>query len=738
IMNPDGTLADTVPVSFRGLTMKKARAAVLEALTEAGAHDPERDVEDRVIDLAHSDRSKTPIEPYLADQWFVKMDELAQSAMDAVTSGKVKILPERYTKTYVDWLSEKRDWPVGRQLWWGHRIPVWRKPVSGYAERKTVEESAVQLALEATNLSNLDVVEESFILNWDEDKQSGVALWCVLNDSSGFVSKIEADGFIQDEEVLDTWFSSALWPFSTLGWPEETEALKTFYPTSTLITSRDIITLWVARMVLMGEYNRPNGDGEPAIPFQEVFIHPKILDGFGETMSKSKGNGVDPLDVIDKFGADALRFGIAYLTTETQDVRMPVEFVCPHCDATVKQTKKNRVLPVVPCPSCSKPFSTQWAETDEEKSHGRAAVTSERFELGRNFCNKFWNASRFALQNLEGFEPSTAVDGELRIEDRWLLSRLATVTQQVTDALGAYRYADAARTLYDFAWNEFCSFYVEMAKARLAVGAVSDGEGDTAGGPGEQGIAVGDGSHGDREVAQAVLAHGLDTLLRLLHPMTPFLTEEVWSLLGEVAPVRGLTTRRLTTRGLPSAAVACESVCVAEWPAANEADIDPTIESQFAVFQAVLGAVREVRQSQGIAWSETLEFVIRCDADNAKLLEPMTPYFVQMAKATPAAIGPEATPADIVASRTLSGDAAAGAGVEVHVDVAAFIDVEAERKRLAKELAQKEKFVKSLEGKLANEKFVAGAPAEVVEQERNKLAEAAAAVAAIQASLAKL
>ena len=720
IMQPDGTLADTVPQKFRGLTMKKARTAVIEALAEVGAHDPDSDVEDRLIDLAHSDRSKTPIEPYLADQWFVKMGEgsegpgagepgLAQSAMDAVTSGKVKILPDRYTKTYLDWLSEKRDWPVGRQLWWGHRIPVWTKTWTSKEAAELYDElpdnDSVTDEVARVQMKGLDssVVRSQ----WKRDDAAGTVISydCVAPGNPDLEKNLAERGCVQSEEVLDTWFSSALWPFSTLGWPEETTALQKFYPTSTLITSRDIITLWVARMVLMGEYNRDQ------IPFHEVFIHPKILDGFGETMSKSKGNGVDPLDVIEKFGADALRFGIAYLTTETQDVRMPVEFVCPHCDQTIKQTKKNRILPVVACTSCSKPFSTQWAETDEDRAHARGAVTSERFELGRNFCNKLWNASRFALQNLEGYQPQASAPGELRIEDRWLLSRLATVTQQVTDALGSYRYADAARTLYDFAWNEFCSFYVEMTKSRFA----SDGE-QTEG--------------ADKIVAQRVLAHGLDTLLRLLHPITPFLTEEVWSLLAQVVPTRGGDDAALS-----------ESVCVAKWPEADEGAIDATIESQFAVFQAVLGAVREVRQSQNIAWTETLNFVVKCDAQTAALLEPMTPYFAQMAKARPfsangaTTMGADAVPADIVVSRTLEGELT---GIEVHVDVAAFIDVEAETARLSKELGQKEKFVKSLAGKLANEKFVANAPAEVVEQERAKLAEATAAVGAIQASLEKL
>ena len=237
--------------------------------------------------------------------------------------------------------------------------------------------------------------------------------------------------------------------------------MKYYYPTSTLITGRDIITLWVARMVLTGLYNV--GD----VPFRDVFIHPKILDGFGETMSKTKGNGVDPLDVIDKFGADALRFALAHMTTETQDVRMPVDFECPHCHTLIEQTKKNRVLARVECKKCGQPFSTQWAKKPEDVALPRGPVVSERFELARNFCNKLWNAARFSLMNLEGYTPAAVKDSDLAIEDRWILSRLATVTRQTTAALEGFHFADASRTLYDFAWNEFCSFYVEMAKARL-------------------------------------------------------------------------------------------------------------------------------------------------------------------------------------------------------------------------------------------------------------------------------
>jgi valyl-tRNA synthetase len=713
IMKPDGTLNDGVPAKYRGLTMPQARKAVVEDLAACGFHDPERDVEDRLIDLAHSDRSKTPIEPYLADQWFVKMDELAQSAMDAVTNGKTKIIPERYGKTYLDWLCEKRDWPVGRQLWWGHRIPVWSSNnFADYSTAKILASKAQRDLLVAKIPAHVAIGEE---------RRVGVEKISTLTAKSAFVAtgttevriailrsedderaaEILSDRYVRDEEVLDTWFSSALWPFSTMGWPEQTDLLKAFYPTSTLVTSRDIITLWVARMVLMGEYLRPLGDDQPGVPFPEVYIHPKILDGFGETMSKSKGNGVDPLDVIEQFGADALRFGIAYLTTETQDVRLPVEFVCPACNANVPQTKKNRVQPTVECPSCKKPFRTQWAEKPEDLALARGPVTSERFELGRNFCNKLWNASRFALTNLEGFEPnalaSGAVTKDLRIEDRWLLSRLSTVTAEVSKALDEYRFADAARTLYEFAWNEFCSFYIEMTKARFAE------EGD------------------DKRVAQAVLAHALDVLLRLLHPMTPFLTEEVWQLLNEVAP----------SRGLPASAEAGESVCVAAWPESHAKAIDPVIEEQFAKFQAVLGAVREVRQGQQIPPKETVEFTIRCDKATAELLAPMQPYFTQMARATATAIGPDAKAPDIVVTKPLG-------AIDVHVDVAAFIDVEAEKARLAKEQTNLTKYVASVKGKLSNEKFVSGAPAEVVEAERAKLAEAEAQLVAVVAALKRL
>jgi valyl-tRNA synthetase len=744
-MNPDGKLNDSVPEKYRGLKMHTtARDAVVADMKAAGLFDPEKDREDREIDLAHSDRSKTPIEPYLADQWFVKMGAqqrtqsqgmaipegyektgeqpdgridvetrgLAQSAIDAVSDGRVKIVPERYAKAYLDWLGEKRDWPVGRQLWWGHRIAIWTRPFNDSAERDSVWNLARQVAHnDPSDGGGCYIYHE-----WDPDTIAGVAFVCINHGYPELEAEAESRGFVQEPEVLDTWFSSALWPHSTLGWPDQTPELAAFYPTRALVTSRDIISLWVARMVLMGLYNM----GE--IPFHEVYITPKILDGYGETMSKSKGNGVDPIDVIEKFGADALRYGIAYLTTDTQDVKMPVEFECPHCQHLMAQTKKNRTLPRVECEKCKQPFGTQWAEKAEDKALPRAGVSNERFELGRRFCNKLWNASRFSLMNLAdgagvaGVEsaspqhpaqstdcgadpvPSHPVaDGDLLLEDRWILSRLNSVTREVTDDLEHYRFAEAARALYAFAWNDFCDYYVEITKARFK-------------------------EPGQRGVAQRVLAHVLGSLLRLLHPMIPFLTEEVWQLLNIVAPVRGVGAK-------PQAAE--ESICIAAWPTVDQRWIDATIEEQFADFQAVLGAVREIRMAQNIPPRTPVEFRVTCPAATARLLDPMRPYFAQIADATCTALGPQAAAPERTVSKSLG-------EIDVHVDVSAFFDVDAEKSRLTKEILNLRGHAEALEKKLSNESFVTRAPADVVQQQRDKRDEVRSQLAAAEAALAKL
>lgn len=673
ILNPDGTMNEAAG-KYQGLNIKQARQEVVADLDELGLL---VEVEDRLIDIAHSDRSKTPIEPYLANQWFVQMDQLAQSAMDAVRDERVKIFPTRYRKGYLDWLGEKRDWPVSRQLWWGHQIPIWSRECTEEAE---VQRSARELEQNETIRSgdacyHVERHDESPADTGASSDHVATIHVCIRNADDAAEKGFEQMGFVRVDDVLDTWFSSALWPHSTLGWPEQTEALKYYYPTSTLITSRDIITLWVARMVLAGLNNQ--GD----VPFREVFIHPKILDGYGVTMSKSKGNGVDPINVIEKFGADALRFGLAYLTTETQDVRMPVQFECPHCEKLIDQTTKNRILKRIDCPHCREPFKTQWAEAEEDLALPAGAVVSERFEIARNFCNKLWNASRFVLLNLEGFEPSVVSDEELAFEDRWLLSRLATLSRVVTQSLDEYHYAEAASYLYKFAWDDFCSFYVEMCKPRFQ-------------------------DEQQRPTAQRVIAYALDTLLRLLHPMIPFITEEVWQTLGKVAPQRGLS----------SLETAADSVMIAQWPRLDDKWVDSTIESQFSEFQSALGALREIRSRQNIAPKQHVEFSVRCEPDLQALLRPMEAYFASMARASSVEWGPNI---DVPASNaTIRLER-----FEVIVDLKDFIDVPAEIERNAKQLERMEKQIGAKKAKLGNASFTERAPADVVQREREGLAQ---------------
>ena len=670
ILKPDGTLnAEAGP--YAGLTIQKARTKVVADLEAAGQL---VQVEDRVIDLAHSDRSKTPIEPYLADQWFIRMDEIAQPALDAVTKGDIRIVPERYAKSYLDWLGEKRDWPVSRQLWWGHRIPIWH--VDGVAEADLAKAFA-----------------DRPTVSWKSDGGTG---WHVCSsDESLGVEAVAGKPLVRDPDVLDTWFSSALWPHSTLGWPAATPELACFYPTTTLVTSRDIITLWVARMVIMGLFDTGK------IPFRDVAIHPKILDRYGETMSKSKGNGVDPLDVIESLGADALRFGMASMATETQDVRMPVEFQCPHCEARIDQTTQNRMLPRIECPKCRKAFRTQWASKPEDVALPRGPALSERFESGRNFSNKLWNATRFVLMNLEGFAGEDLSGGlsveAAALEDRWLLSRLASVTREATRAIDEYRFAEAARILYAFAWDEYCSAYLELCKARLADPAT-------------------------RRQAQSMLLLGLDTILRLLHPVMPFVTEEIWQHLREAAGSRRMPWDR---DGLAA------SIMVAAWPAPPAAWVDERTETRFGTFLGVVGAIREIRSRQNVPPKTRVKVAIKASRDAADLLAPMHPAIGSMAVAEITSAGPDAAGAAGAATASVL-------GCDVFVDLADLIDVAAEIARLTKENEKLAGFITAKKAKLADEKFAAKAPPAVVEKERAQLAELEEKLAKGQATLADL
>jgi valyl-tRNA synthetase len=360
------------------------------------------------------------------------------------------------------------------------------------------------------------------------------------------------------------------------------------------------------------------------------------------------------------------------------------------------QTKKNRELPRIECPKCGKAFSTQWASKPDDVALPRGAAVSERFEVSRNFANKLWNASRFTLLNLNGYTPGEVREAELFTEDRWVLSRLSTVTEAATEALESFRFADAARAIYDFAWDEFCSFYLEIVKARLS-------------------------DEKQRPAVQRMLAHVLDTLLRLLHPMMPFITEEVWQLLAKVAP----------SRGLPQPQAAAESVMIAKWPVADLAQQDPTIEAQFAKYQATLKALNEIRNRQNIATKNAISFCVRCSAEDAALLAPMSPYFQQMTNATATAWGPEVVAPSVNSAANMP-------GLDVYVDLRGLIDVAKEIDRNEKEAQKLQGLIVAKEKKLSNASFVDRAPADVVEKEREGLAQLKEQLEAVQSALGDL
>ncbi len=727
ILNPNGTLNENGG-PWQGQDRLVARDIVVAEMEKLGHFEK---VEDRKIPLKHSDRSKTPIEPYLSEQWFVRMDTLAQNAIDAANDGRVTFYPERYRQSYLSWLGEKRDWCISRQLWWGHRIPVWKKTVYAKDEPAAYEIASQIPAYESvsTKIGNRKIKPDysGFVADqiyWDSDRSELTLLWCINLGHLDFEELARQNGFVQDEDVLDTWFSSALWPHATLGWPDRehnpplvsasstssrpstqypvlstqnssssalspqpsaapdpsatNEVLNYFYPGSVLVTSRDIITLWVARMVLTGLYNM--GD----IPFKHVCIHPKIQDGFGQTMSKSRGNGVDPNELIEKYGCDGMRFTIASFAGETQDVRLPVGYECPHCQAAIPQElhhlKFKPGKPKIKCPKCKK--ESQYATPNYIPDEGEpvARVVIERFEYGRNFCNKLWNAARFAMLNLEGYTPGAVADNELAIEDRWILSRLATVMDEVTSLLNVYKFDAATRTLREFVWNEFCDWYLEMIKPRLR-------------------------DETFKPAAQRVLVMVLDTTLRLLHPFTPFITEELWQRLHEIAP----------QRGLPAPAAASAAIIVAPWPVGLESWRDTALESRFQRLQELIIAVRNVRGTYNISPAVTVPVSLKCSTEIASDLKQVQVQFESLAKATLAVTGPDVVRPKASASFSL-GDA------DGFLPLEGLVDLQAELARQKKEAEKVRGFIVGHEKKLANQSYVDRAPPEIVAEVRETLA----------------
>lgn len=751
VLNPDGTI-NLHGGRYQGLDRFVARARVLADLQALGL--VER-IEDRELEIDHSDRSKTIVEPYLSKQWFVRMGDvdggvvfgrgtsrqfrgpgLAQAALDAAAgtlppfadgTPRARITfhpdPERYRKMYDQWLAEKRDWCISRQLWWGHRIPVWRgelpaahllqlEPVlRGQLARDDV--AAWVLLPDGGRLTPADAFAQLKGPNAPTSVEVQVCFREATADQA-LGPMLQGAGLQLDPDVLDTWFSSALWPHSTLGWPDpatartdpgqtplaagpgRADALSYWYPGSCLVTGRDIITLWVARMVMAGLYNL--GD----VPFGAVFLHATILDGKGERMSKSKGNGIDPLDIIGRYGADALRYVVCELQTGTQDIRLPVQAISPFTSpgeperlVDLATARPGPYLGTFLDPVTQQPMDLigQYAR----EGIAPAKATSDRFQVGANFGNKLFNAARFAFLNLEGttFVPRTAA--QLPLEDRWILSRLHTAITTVHQQLLAYSPAAALQTARDFFWNELCDWYLELIKPRCRVGA------DAA----------------MRAAAQQVLAAVLDQTLRLLHPFVPFLTETLWARLGELAPARGVAA--------PFAG--SELLVHAAWPTGDATWADPAAEREVAAMQQWCVAIRETRARYQVPPKQRLPARFQTDGDAAATLRAVAPLLAHMAGLGEVTVDADARRTPDSATVVLGGAKAFLLGV---------VDLAKERTRLQQEAGKLRDRVAAIERKLGNEGFVAKAPPAVLDKERTSLAALQAQLHGVEQSLQEL
>ncbi|MEO1235808.1 MAG: class I tRNA ligase family protein [Planctomycetota bacterium] len=644
----------------------------------------------------------------------------------ATSGGGLKFTPERYAKTFQNWHENIRDWCISRQLWWGHRIPVWVSPhslVEGHTKFNDVKNWDTRKPMPIfikrvgnqvkTNLGMPieEIREKSLRDGFTEvlysarptKEGSPEFYYCPkeLNDET--VEILNLIG-VQDPDVLDTWFSSALWPMSTLGWPEETADLERWNPTSVLCTAREIITLWVSRMVMFNLYFRGT------LPFRDVFIHAMIQDGHGQKMSKSLGNGVDPVDIIHSHGSDAMRYTLTAMTTQTQDVRMPVDIIDPHSGEVVHPKFVSGpggakvAAPVQEHPPESgkkmvSSFGLASGQAEPTEEVPLARNTSEKFDIGQRFTTKLWNATRFALVHLAEAEPDAvghSGGGGLSLADRWILSRTAQAVEAADRHLAEYDFHNYANGLYQFVWNEVCDWYVEAVKPA----------------PGSDARMA--------ESSRRVLAAVLDTSLRLLHPVMPFVTERLWAALGEVCPQRGV-------EGLDPAEN--ELLVTAEWPTADRALIDRDAEQRFGRLQGVVGMIREVRNGAKVSPKQTLDFSVKVSDDVAGTLREGLALMSAMTNTNIVAIGPDTQKPEHAAVVT----APLGEGY-LHVE----IDTDAESDRLTKRKEELEKSIKTLDGRLSNEKYTSKAPAHLVQQTRDQRAAAAAELERVETQLAGL
>ena len=582
-------IQDVLPDVIRqiaGKPAKKARGMMVELLQERGYLIK---TEDHAHSIGKCYRCKSVVEPYLSPQWFVKTGPLAGPAIKAVEDGRIRFFPKGWENTYFDWMRNIKDWCISRQIWWGHRIPAWYCDECG-----------------TINVSRTD------------------ATAC---------SKCGSGNLRRETDVLDTWFSSALWPFSTLGWPDRTKELGFYYPTSVLVTGLDIIFFWVARMIMMGLHFMDD------VPFRHVYIHALIRDAEGQKMSKSKGNVIDPLVMLEQYGTDAFRFTLAAFAAQGRDIKM----------------------------------------------------STERVEGYRNFANKIWNASRFVMMNLEeDFSAnSELLNPNSLLSDRWILSRLNSVCKEVQSALTDYRFNDVASALYQFIWHEYCDWYLELSKPAL----------------------MGDVGAASRKATQTVLAHVLETALRLLHPLMPFITEEIWQTLP--GAVRNADCGMRNKKPGDT----CESIMISPYPMSDEKLINAEIEQDMQMVMDLIMAIRNIRGEMNIAPSMQIRAIVK--VENKILGEHLgksAGYVKTLARLSELRIGIAEAKPKTVATGVIK-------GAEVYVPLEGILDLTQERDRLRKEIAKISKDIEVFSKKLSNRDFVDKAPKAVVEKDTTKLEE---------------
>jgi valyl-tRNA synthetase len=707
IMASDGSISDAygwddaseLSQQFIGLSREDAREAIIQWFKE---HDLLEDIRDYTHSVGHSYRSHVPIEPYLSDQWYVRVtdDKLCNEALRSLSKeqykgspparesgertgdGGLQFYPERYAHSYQAWHENLRDWCISRQLWWGHQIPVWSK---AFAEGE-------EIIWPAEGESHVASSQE-----FDEGEQVTNVYVCVQGGHERTEIDLEKAGFTRDEDVLDTWFSSALWPISTMGWPnpeafpDTIGLLEKFNPSSVLCTGRDIITLWVSRMVM---FNRYFCDG--ALPFTDVYINPMIQDGFGQRMSKSLGNGVDPRDIILTHGADAMRYTMVQLATGTQDVRLGVELICPYSGKIFTPTYvKSKTGHEVMAPLQSSPedetkkISTLYGiligEVENCEDTPLAVNSSSRFDVGRNFANKYWNANRFALMNITRPVDAVTLD-ELTPADQWMLNKVQLSIEKMNAALTQYQFNTVAETMYDLLWREFCDWYLEAIKPTIK----------------------------DSPAQQRVLHIVLDTICRMLHPICPFVTEAIWPHVHSIpsGSIEGIT--------LPT----CELVANAQWPSLDGVSLDQAEIASFEQTRELVTAIRTARSSQNVKPNRKIVLLA-----NGKIESLATKHAVVLSSLAGLSEIAHLGKKDSGFALTLDGDTILLANMFDEQDAAANTE------KIREEISALEKKVSGFKARLSTESYVNNAPGHVVQETRDMLAKVEKDLASAKASV---